>query len=258
MANSKSGESVIQRVVRILSTFSEESPSFSLRQLAREVELPLTTVHRMVSDLEAEGLVEWDAEGRLRHGYRMWELASRGSRAADLREAALTPMKELLGVVGHHVQLAVLEGNEVLYVERLSAPDTFVSLARIAGRLPVHGCSAGLLFMAYAPEDVQERFLSRRLEKITEHTVTAPPALRRVLAEARKVGFISMEGIIDEASSGISVPIFDAKSRVVAVLSAITPVREERLAVVVPHLKFTARAITVRLGFGEVETTSSS
>lgn len=245
---------MIHRVVRILSAFTDDGPALQLRGLARETGLPLSTVHRMVSELEVEGLIEWDNDGKLRHGYRLWELASRGSRAADLREAALPMMEELLAMVGHHVQLAVLEGTDVLYIERLSAPNTFTTLARPAGRLPVHGCSAGLMFIAYAAEDVQETFLSRRLERLTDLTVTDPMELRQILSDARRVGYVAMRGIIDPASSGTSVPIFDARGRVVAALSAISPVGEEHLDILVPRLKFTARAITRRLGYGAVTT----
>jgi DNA-binding IclR family transcriptional regulator len=249
MANSPSGESVINRVVRVLSAFTEDEPALHLRQLAREVGLPLSTVHRLVAELEVEGLLERDPGGRLRHGHRLWELASRGSRAASLREAALPSMEDLLHHTGNHLSLGVLEGTDVLYIERLAADDATINITRIAGRLPVHGCSAGLVFMAYAPEDEQDRFLHRRLDKLTEDTITDPEELRGILAEIRRNGYVSMEGIIVPESSGISVPIFGDEQRVVATLTAIVPRGEENLAANVPQMLLASRAISRRLGY---------
>jgi DNA-binding IclR family transcriptional regulator len=248
MANSPSGESVINRVVRVLSAFTDDEPALHLRQLARDVGLPLSTVHRLVAELEVEGLLERDSGGRLRHGHRLWEMASRGSRAAGLREAALPSMEDLLHYTGNHVSLGVLEGTDVLYIERLAADDATINITRIAGRLPVHGCSAGLVFMAYAAEGDQERFLHRRLDKLTEDTVTDPAELRGILAEIRRNGYVSMEGIIVPESSGISVPVFAEEQRVVATLSLIVPRGEENLAANVPQMLLASRAISRRLG----------
>jgi len=236
-------------VVRILSAFGDETPALHLRELARMVGLPVSTVHRLVAELEVEGLLVRDASGRLRHGHRLWEMASRGSRASTLREAALPPMEDLLNHTGSHVSLGVLEGTDVLYLERLAADDATINITRIAGRLPVHGCSAGLVFMAYAPVEEHERFLHRRLEKLTEDTVTDPMTLRGILAGIRRDGYVSMAGIIVAESSGISVPVFGDAQRVVATLTLIVPRGEENLAATVPQLKFASRAITRRLGF---------
>ena len=243
MANSQSGESVINRVVRILGAFTDESPSLSLRQLGRSVDLPVSTVHRLVAELEVEGLIVRDGAGLLRHGHRMWELASRGSRAARLREVALPVMEELLAEVGNYISLGVMEGPDVLYLERLGSEESVMNITKPAGRLPVHGCSAGLVFMAYATEAEKERFLKRRLEKLTESTVTDPGQLRTLLSSIRQHGYSSMAGIIVPESSGVSVPILVGVARPVATLSAIVPRGQERLAVLVPKLKMAARMI---------------
>lgn len=249
MANSPSGESVINRVVRILSAFGDEAPSLPLRELARLVGLPVSTVHRMTTELEVEGLLVRDESGQLRHGHRLWELASKGSRASSLREAALPSMEDLLHHTGSHVSLGVLEGTDVLYLERLAAADATINITRIAGRLPVHGCSAGLVFMAFAPQEEQERFLRRRLDKLTPDTVTDPEQLRLLLADIRRNGYVSMAGIIVEESSGISVPILGEGQQAVATLTVIVPRGEENLAVNVPQLQFASRAISRRLGY---------
>ncbi|MFC0582839.1 IclR family transcriptional regulator [Micrococcoides hystricis] len=249
MANSPSGESVIHRVVRILAAFKDENPSLSLRQLARLADLPVSTVHRLVGELEIEGLLVRDDQKMLRHGHRLWEIASRGSRASSLREAALPHMEDLVNQTGSHVSLGVIEGTDVLYLERLAVDDSTVNITKIAGRLPVHGCSAGLIYMAFAPDSERELFLSRRLEKLTPDTVVEPAELRALLAKARERGFISMGGIIVPESSGISVPIFGAEGQVLAMLTLILGRGDENLPSNLPQLTFASRAISRRLGY---------
>lgn len=249
MANSTSGESVIHRVVRILGAFADDAPALYLRELSRKVDLPVSTVHRLVGELEIEGLLVRDPSGRLRHGHRLWELASRGSRAASLRESALPVMEDLAAHTGHNISLGVLEGTDVLYIERLALNESVVNITRIAGRLPVHGCSGGLVFMAFAPEADQERFLSRRLEKLTDATVTDSQELRKVLAIIRQTGYCSMAGIIVDESSGISVPIFADGDQPLACLTAIVTRGQENVPALVPQMQMAARAISRRLGY---------
>ena len=157
-------------------------------------------------------------------------------------------MEDLLAHTGHHISLGVLEGTDVLYIERLAANDSTVNITKIAGRLPVHGCSAGLVFMAFAPEADQGLFLSRRLDKLTDATVTDPDELRGLLATIRQNGYCSMAGIIVTESSGISVPIFAGRESPVATLSAIVPRGQENLPALVPQMQMAARAVERRLG----------
>ncbi|MGI5229333.1 IclR family transcriptional regulator domain-containing protein [Actinoallomurus sp. CA-142502] len=97
---------------------------------------------------------------------RLWELASRTSPTPGLREAAMPFLEGLHDVVGHHTQLGVLEGREALFVERLSVPGSVVNITRIAGRLPLHASSAGLVLLA----ELREQILAGPLERYTPHT----------------------------------------------------------------------------------------
>ncbi len=128
--------------------------------------LPLTTAHRLVDDLVLHGLIERLPDGNLWSGMRMWELAARGSRALNLREVALPYMEDVQAAVHQHTTLAVLDHGTVLYVERLSSPDSSLNAAHIAQRMPVHAASSGLVLLAYSAPAVQEEVLSGRLEKV--------------------------------------------------------------------------------------------
>lgn len=248
MANSSSGESVINRAMRLLSAFSTGSETKGLRELSREVGLPTATVYRLMSELEAEGVVVKDEHGRWRHGNRLWEIASRGAHAADLRQAALLAMEDLMHSTGAHVSLGVLDGNDVLYIERLAPDESTVNITSVAGRLPAHACSAGLTLIAFGPQQKQEVLLRRRLEKHTDKTVTDPEQLRALLAKIRQDGYACLEGFIVPVSSGISVPVFNADGEVLATLTVIVPIGSENLSTTVPQLLFASRVVMRRLG----------
>lgn len=143
MARSSSGESVIERVVRIFDAFDPETERLSVGDLARRAGLPGSTASRLIDQLVDHGLLHRDSEGLVGMGMRMWELASRASPTRGLREAALPFLEDIHAVVGHHAQLGVLDGTEVLFLERLSAPEAVVNLTFVAGRLPTHASSSG-------------------------------------------------------------------------------------------------------------------
>jgi DNA-binding IclR family transcriptional regulator len=224
--------------------------------LARRTGLPLTTTYRLVDEMLAEGLLDRDPRGQVRIGVRMWELASRSSAMLGLREAAFPFCEDVHSVVQHHTTLGILDQDEVLYIERLSARSSTLNIAKIAGRLPIHACSSGLVLLAYAPAAYQDKILATELTKYTDSTITEPAQLRRHLAEIRQRGYAAMRGIIVPESSGIAVPVFDAENRAVAALNVIVPAHEENTAGTVPVLKAAARGISRTLGWrGELKGT---
>lgn len=222
VARSSSGESVIERVVRVLDAFTPQDDVLSVGEVSRRARLPPATGSRLVAELVSHGLLS-RADGGVRVGTRLWELASRASPAVRLRQLAMPVLEELLHAVGHHAQLGLLDGDEVLFVERLSAADAVVNYTRIAARLPLHASSSGLVLLAHAPAPVQERVLDAPLARFTDLTVTEPGRLRRCLAGIRRDGFVVCPGYLHRAATGIAVPVRDHAGAVVAALSVIVP-----------------------------------
>lgn len=223
MARSTSGESVIQRTVAILQAFDSHSPVLCIGDLAARTGLPPSTASRLVDQLVQYGLLQRDSKRRVRIGLRMWELASRASPALALRQVAMPFMEDLHAVVGHHVQLGVLSGEEFLVLERLSAPTGVANLSRIAGRLPLHAASGGLVMLAYGPDSLRERVLSRPMRAYTKETLTDAAALRLRCAAIRRDGYVLCAGFIDVTATGIAVPIRSPRGDVVASLSMVVP-----------------------------------
>jgi DNA-binding IclR family transcriptional regulator len=237
---------VLSRVVRVFEAFDPEIPEITVTELARRTDLPLSTISRLVSDLVAHGWLHRDGRN-IRIGVRMWELVTRASPTLGLREAAMPYMEDLHDVVGHHVQLSVLQNHEVLYIERLSARDAVRNVSRFGGRLPLHASAPGLVLLAHAPVELQESVLAGRLRAFTQQTVTDPRAIRLLLSEIRRTGYSCCAGFINDEACAIAAPVYGRRNQVVAALAIILP-NDATASTTVPALLAAARGVSRTLG----------
>src|SRR5918997_5935757 len=236
------GESSLARAVRILESFTADEPELTVSELARRSGLHLATASRLVGQLVEHGLLSRGPDREVRVGFRMWELASRAAPTRSLRDAAMPYLEDLHAVVGHHAQLAVPDGEDVIFLERLSARDAVVNYSRVAGRLPLHISSSGVVLMAYGPPGLQDRVLARPLESRTPATITDPARLRAVLDQVRRTGYALLAGHVHPDATGIAVPVRNGLGEVVAALSVIVP-NDARAVSAVPALLAAARGI---------------
>lgn len=214
---------MLSRAARIVEVFGPGDAALTVTEIARRSGLHIATASRLIEELVSIGWLQRDAHRMVRIGLRIWEVASRASPTLSLREAAMPVMEDLHSIVGHDVQLAVLEGDEVLFVERLTGPGAVINFTRVAGRLSLPSSSSGLLLLAYAPPAQQARILAKPLEVFTERTISSPSELRAALAEVRRQGYAFLAGHIHPDATGIAVPIRDPQGKVVAALSGIVP-----------------------------------
>jgi DNA-binding IclR family transcriptional regulator len=206
----------------------------------------MASTHRLVGEMVRLGLLERGPDKLVRVGVRLWELSWRSTAALGLRSLALPYLEDLQAVVRHHTLLVVLDGTEVLYLERLSARGpTTVNITRVAGRLPAHTCPSGILLLAFGPTDLQEQVLAAP-DRVayTEHTPTEAGELRRVLAETRQHGTASLRGTVHLDAAGVAAPVRDHTRAVVAALTVIVPNDAAELAAARPAVVATARAVT--------------
>ena len=241
------GESSLARAVRILESFTLNEPELSVTEIARRTGLPLATASRLVGRLVDHGLLSRGPDREVRVGFRMWELASRAAPTRTLRDAAMPYLEDLHAVVGHHAQLAVLDGEEVVFLERLSARTAVINYSQIAGRLPLHISSSGMVLMAHGPAELQARVLARPLESWTPQTITTPDRLRATLEQVRRRGYALLAGHVHPDATGIAVPVRNGLGQVVAALSVIVP-NDDRAVSAVPALLAAARGIGRSLG----------
>ncbi|UZG55087.1 IclR family transcriptional regulator [Rhodococcus opacus] len=242
MARFPTGESVLARGIRVVEAFGLGDSTLTVSEIARRTGLHVATASRLIDELVRHGWFERD-DRRLRVGVRLWEVASRASSAVGLREAAMPFMEDLHAVVGQHTQLGVLEGGEVLFVERLSAPGAAINYSRIAGRLPLHASSSGLVLLAFGTSELQEQVLEGPMKVYTDNTIRTSRQLRDSLARVRQQGFALCAGHIFPDTTGIAVPIHGRNNSVVAALALTVP-NDQNAYAQIPALLAAARGIS--------------
>lgn len=184
---SRPGIEVINRAVDLLAAFTQGPGSvLTLAELARRTGLPKPTLHRLLAALEVQGLVDRTASG-YQLGIRLFELGEHVPRKHKLREAALPFMQDLFEASHDTVHLAVLDGTDVVYLERIHGHRALNVASRVGGRLPAHCTGVGKALLAYNPEAAL-RVMAMPLPPRTAYTITSHQVLAEELQRIRQTG----------------------------------------------------------------------
>ncbi|MEV0093985.1 IclR family transcriptional regulator [Streptomyces sp. NPDC050738] len=242
------GCSVTARALQVLEAFTPAHPVLRLAEISRHSGLPLSTAHRLVKQLTGWGALERDAEGNYRIGLRLWEIASLAPRGLGLRETALPYLSDLGQITRENVQLAVREDLSVVYVERLAGSGAVQVLTRVGGRFALTPTGVGLVLLAYAPADVQERALALPLARHTERTLRSPDRIRRVLAEVRRTGVAVSDRQVTMDAVSVAAPVHGPENNVVAAVSVVAHADSANPHALAPLVQVAARGISRSLG----------
>lgn len=236
------GKSVTSKVLALLDAFTPDAPELTLSELARRSGVSLPTAHRRARELVEWGALERDANGSFHIGLRLWEVASLAPRGLALREAAMPFLEDLYEVSRENVQLAVREGVELVFVERIAGRHAVPVLTRVGGRFALHATGVGLVLLANAPADVQEAVLAAPLQAYTGKTVTNPVRLREMLAAVRRNGYAVSDGQVTLDALSVAAPIIGSDG-VVAAVSLVVRAETAQPMALAPLVMAAGRAI---------------
>jgi DNA-binding IclR family transcriptional regulator len=214
------GRTVTSKVTAILMAFTSGS-DWSLSELARLTGIPLTTTHRLVSELTAARMLERAPGARYRVGPALGQLQSAaGAAPAAPTVAALAPavLDDLAAATGRTVRLGVLRGTRVAYVEK--AGRAAVTSFGAGATLPAHASAMGKVLLAFAPPATARSTVARGLAHYTERTITRRAQLLHELSVTRLTGFATCHGELLPDESTVAAPVTAAGGRVVAALEA--------------------------------------
>jgi DNA-binding IclR family transcriptional regulator len=230
--------------LHLLDAFSAQRRTMTLSELARHADLPPSTVHRMLGELVAWGALERTEKGLYRIGLRLWELGALAPRGQGLRERALPLLEDLSQITKENVQLAVREGTEVVFVERIAGSGAVPVLTRVGGRFALTATGVGLVLLAHAPSEVQEEVLTGPIERYTEQTVSDPRTLRHMLADIRASGFSISDRQISMDTLSVGAPVHDHRGHVIAAVSLVVRHGSVSPHALTPLVRTSARAIS--------------
>lgn len=217
--SSEPGRSVTSKVLSILGTFEYNQRSLSQGQIVEITRLPQSTVHRLLAELVGWGALSRDANGRYQVGMRLWELSQNAGR--HLRETARPFIQDLYSLTQETAQLAVRDGTEVLYIDRVYSSKRVPRASRVGGRLPLHATAVGKVILAFEQEWVREAYLQQELAAVTVHTHTDPRRLGEELERVREQGYAVTAEEVRLGSCSIAVPVFHREGAIGAGLGLV-------------------------------------
>jgi DNA-binding IclR family transcriptional regulator len=229
--------SVTSRVLSVLDVFAGERRWLTLSDISRRTGMPLTTTHRLVRELVSWGALERNQNGRYQIGLHLWAVAAMAPRRLGLREVAMPFLEDLCEVTGRQqVLLTVLDGMDVVLVERIRGGDPECAREPAGGRSPAHATGDGLVLLAYAAVAVQERYLARH---------TSATDLRRALAEVRRTGVAMSDRWLGPGSTvSVAAPVRDATGEVMAAVSVVLRDSGPRPSTLAPLVVATGQTIS--------------
>src|SRR4051812_29540709 len=216
---------VIQRMFALIDVLASREEAISLKEISEKTGLHPSTTHRILNDLATGRFVDRPEAGSYRLGMRLLELGNLVKARLNVRDAALTPMRELHKEIQQPVNLSVRQGDEIVYVERAYSERSGMQVVRaIGGRAPLHLTSTGKLFLAVDdPQRVRAYATRTGLAGHTKNSITQLPVLERELAKARQYGIARDNEELELGVRCMAAGIHDDQGKLIAGLSISAP-----------------------------------
>lgn len=217
--------SSVRNSARLLKVFLSREPELGVSELARRLGLAKSNVHRLLTTLLSEGLIERDPHtGGYRLGIVVFELGEAVKVHMDLHAAAGPVLVKLREQTTESSQIGVLDGTDVVYVDRLESPHTLRLFTETGRRVPAHCTSSGKILLAFRPETEREQLLARcNLTALTPHTITGLDALRAELLAVRSRGWAEAVNEREIGVASVAAPITNVRGEVIAAISIGAP-----------------------------------
>lgn len=244
-ARARGGVQSLDRAFAILEAMADAGGVIGLSELATAVNLPLATIHRLVRTLVGLGYVRQEPSRQYSLGPRLMRLAD--ASTARLGALANPPMSVVAGALGESVNLAVLDGDEIVYVAHVEPSKNFMRMfTEVGRRAKVHTTAVGKVMLAPRPDQYVLNVLKRTgMERFTEHTITTPQAFLADLERVRTRGYAIDHGEQEIGVCCVAVPVPDAPRPMALSISGPLPrMSEEAIARAVPVLREAASRIS--------------
>ena len=245
---------VLDRTFSILELFDGERPEWTTTEVARSLQLPVPTAHRILVALARRGYVsQHDETKRFRLGIAALQLGDRARAVVDLRSVALPWLRRLSRDTGETSLLTVLTPRQDrgVCLERVETPQPLRLSVTPGRQLPLHAGASQKVLMAFTHPDVIRRVLAKPLEHLCHNTISDPGLLRAELARIRDLGWASSFEETNVGVWGLAVPILDDHGVVVCAIGIAGPsarLEQARIGELVGRIHDGAEEIARALG----------
>ena len=247
------GTQSVLRAISLLKCFDDEHPEWNLSTLTHALSLNKTTVFRLLSALESEGLVTRGSDGESYIlGSEFVAMAGYALRNSDLRSTVRPALEHLAETTSETASLEILSGGEMLIIDEIVGGHLVSGVRSIGTRWPLHGTSTGLAILAAWPSQKRESYLSGDLKAITSRTVTEPKVLRKLLSRFSAQGYALSDEMLEPGLVAIGAPLVNYDQQVEAAISIYGPksrLDEQHIQMMGVLVRDAASDISAKLGF---------
>ena len=247
------GIQVIDRAFDILELLSDVKEGMGVTEIANHIGLNKSTVHRILTSMASRGYIERaSGKGVYRNGLKLVDLASVHLNSVELKTEARPFLRELTGRMNLTTHLAILDGTEAVYIDKVDVESSLRLYSQIGRRISVHCSALGkCLLSGLSDVEVNERLRKCDFRRHTANTISSRQALLRQVESVRVRGFAVDDQEHEEGIRCMAAPVRDYRGKVVAAISLTGPatiVSREREAEISELVMGVAREISRRLG----------
>ena len=238
----------------MLEAVSQEPEGLSNAEISRKLDIPKSSASYILRTLEKQGYLHRDANsGKYRVGLKILSLSRGALSGIDVREVALPIMRRLTEKTNLTCHLAILDGPEAVYIEKVE-PQGFIRMDTWVGRrMRVHATSVGKALVAHIPQQQLEKMIAERpMEKRTPKTITTMPRLLKELERVRSLGYSVDDEENNLGARCLGAPVFNQQGNIEAALGLSGPIHQvnsETMPRIVETLKDAARHLSMQLGY---------
>lgn len=257
MTTSIQNKTVLQSVqngLLILKLFSKEKPIWGITEISRELQLPKSTVSRLITDLLNEGYLK-KKDRKYCLGLSILGLTGVIMSQLELHREAFEPLKCLVNEIEETANICVLEGTNLIYVLKVECKHAIRLLSHVGHYRPPSCSSAGKLLLAFQPKNIVEEVIRAGLPQRGPKSITDPKMLFRQLQMIRQDGYSVCIDEMHEDVVSIAAPIRDYTGKVIAAVSTAAPkhrIPEESIPRFIKELIKTGKSISYNLGYMEL------
>ena len=212
----------IDRAFQLLGEVADDPAGIS--ELSRRLDLPTSTVARLLSTLEGLGAVErLDSGTGYRIGPSVVTMAASIDPTQSLLAVAQPHLVELVEMVAEAVGVSIPAGYDVHYIGQVDCANPVQVRDWTGVSLPMHVVPSGMVVLAHWPDDAIDRYLDRKLDRYTARSVIRPALIRERLQQVREDGVVWMEEEFSEGINSVAAPLFNAAGAVAGALHSHGP-----------------------------------
>ena len=216
---------VVGKVIQILERLDQAPSGLLLREVANSTRINKSTAYRFLSHFESEGYVFRDADGYYMVGPKLAKLGKGANYQATLCRASAEVLDKLRSETGETVNLAVLDGNEILYLSVFESQNTFRMVSEVGRRRPVYCTALGKAILAYLQPEQQRKIISATsFERLTPHTICSAEELGKDLHKVHRRGYALDDEETVVGARCIAVAIINREYKVIGGISVSGPV----------------------------------